>query len=361
MYLKSLTLQHFRNFAGLEADFPEPGAVIIGDNGAGKTSLLEAIHLLCTGRSQRGASRADMIHFSSSAAYVEGSFTSHVSGGVTSASIGFSKDKKVRMKCNGSSITSMTDWLNHGVVISFGPDDLALIAGSPSHRRRFVDIFLSQLDHEYLRALISYRKLLFQRNALLTTKPETDQLDVYDYQMSEHASFIAARRKELIDHLKPLFQHMYASICGCDEQADIRYQHSPQGGSISSDSYRTEFFQRRAHDMRYGYTTAGPHRDDIAILLNSHVSRSFASQGQCRSLALALRLASVQVMEQRSSEPLLFLVDDAISELDPGRMQRIFPLVRGRGQLLIATPCDNPSLPPFMPRMHLREGELRHV
>ncbi len=360
MHLESLRLRNFRNYEDFSATFSPQGAVITGNNGVGKTSLLESIHLLCTGRSHRVANRLEMIRFNQDSSYVEGVFVSPSPSVSCTAFFGFSTDKKVRMKLDDVPVASMTDWLNHGIAIAFGPDDLLLISGPPAERRRFLDILLAQIDKFYLSALIAYRNHLMQRNALLAGVADSMQFEVYEEQMATEAAFIASRRLDFLNELSSDFKNAYHTISAGDERASIEYQPSPRAvrDDINAQVYREAFSRGRESDIQRGFTLAGPHRDEINILLNDRVARKFASQGQRRSLALSLRLASVAVGERLTKKPLIFLVDDAASELDSTRTGKVYPLLRGRGQAFISAPDLDRSLLADLPYFRLKDSQL---
>ncbi|MBD3320438.1 MAG: AAA family ATPase, partial [Chitinivibrionales bacterium] len=167
MYLSRLTLQNFRNFKEQDIEFSQEGALIKGLNGSGKTNLLEAMHVLCTGRSQRGASRRDMIKSGTSHYFIEAGFKGGGGSGEVVASMGYGRDRNAAMKIDSKKISSFSEWFGIAGIVSFGPDDLNLVYGPPGGRRRFLDILISQLLPDYLGDCVGYRKSLLNRNRLL--------------------------------------------------------------------------------------------------------------------------------------------------------------------------------------------------
>ena len=347
MNLRNLHISNFRNHKETDLTLPPGGAIFEGINGSGKTNLLESIYMLCTGRSQRGAKRSDMISFGAECSFLEGKFCDE-DGLTTAASVGFSRDKRISMNIDGRPIQSFSDWFGHRPVVSFGSDDLMLVSGSPEHRRRFLDIVGSQIDSEYLDALISYRHWLSCRNHLLNENIDVIQCETYEEKMAETGAEIVIKRKEIISVLSLYLADFYAEISGKREKADLHYEPGFACDFISKNEWKNVFYnmlrQRRKRDIQTGYTTIGPHRDDLCFLLNDKPAKIFGSQGQCRSIVLSLKLSSVNCIEKYRKEKMIFLIDDAIAELDPQRTSMVFPLVEKRGQVFIAAPEVNVPL-----------------
>lgn len=343
MNLHNLRLLTFRNYNELLIDFPPEGAIFEGENGSGKTNILEAIYILCTGRSQRGAKRNELIKFDSEGSFIEGEFT--VNNLSTLASMGFSRDKKLVMKLNGTIINTFSEWFGQRPVVSFGSDDLQLINGSPDLRRRFIDILCSQLDPDYLSSLISYKKSLLCRNNLLSSNYNEIQCEIYEEQMVQTGSLIFSKRKEILSQIDALINDFYREISGNKESAGLVYIPSVLCDCSSKNEWENVFYNilkaRRNKDKEIGFSSVGPHRDDIRFLLNKKPAKTYGSQGQCRSIVLSLKLSSVSCLENYRHEGMIFLVDDAVSELDKDRTSKVYPLIENRGQIFIATPLFN--------------------
>jgi DNA replication and repair protein RecF len=346
MHLQTLTLQNFRNHEALSLSFPKEGALFEGPNGAGKTNILEGIHILCTGRSQRGAARADMIAYGQEAAFVSGDFCFNdgADGGVTvqSAALGFSRDKKTVMKIDGENVASYTEWFGERPAVSFGADDLELVYGAPEARRKFLDMLISQTDRAYLSALLAYRRSMACRNALLGKTSDAVQFEVYEQAMAETAVKLVLVRVEAVQELSTLTSGFYAEISGGAETAVVEYAPKIKCDIFDTKEWQNTYLlllaERRERDAELQYTAAGPHRDDLRFTLGGRAAKGHASQGQCRSFALSLKLASARFIERKRGGGMVFLVDDAVSELDPERTSRVYPLLEGRGQVFIATP-----------------------
>ncbi|MDR3013779.1 MAG: DNA replication and repair protein RecF [Chitinispirillales bacterium] len=339
MFLQTLSLLNFRSYPSLSVSFPPGGALFEGLNGTGKTNVLEAIHVLCTGRSQRGAARGDMIMHGQDSAFIEGEFCG------SAAAIGFSRDKKVVMKRDGVDIRSYSEWFGERPVVSFGTNDLDLVYGPPETRRRFLDMLICQIDRAYLAALAAYRKSMACRNALLGKSSDSALFDIYEQAMAENASILVFKRSEAIEELQKYLSGYYAEISGEGENAMLEYAPKIKQKISNLNTiyewqnvYLNTLSESRSRDAELMFTSRGPHRDDLRFLMNGRLAKSYASQGQCRSFALSLKLGSVLLMERRREGGMIFLVDDAVSELDPERTSRVYPLLEGRGQIFIATP-----------------------
>jgi|WetSurMetagenome_2_1015567.scaffolds.fasta_scaffold00220_3 DNA replication and repair protein RecF len=362
MFLSRIRLDNFRNYKELSIDFPEKGMLLSGTNGSGKTNLLEAVFLLCTARSQRGSARNEIIGFSSDYCYAEGVFSNGHAGGQMPVSIGFNRDQKVSMTADGRPIASFSQWLGHGMAVSFGPEDIELVQGAPAARRNFLDIFISQVDPHYLASLISYKKNLAQRNRLLAQKISDAQLDVYEEAMAVRGAAVFLKRREICDVMAPLFAELHGDISGGGERATMEYRPSVRCGDDALESWKSAFLgalrTSRARDVAMGFSSIGPHRDDIDLYVNGNSARSFASLGQATTIALSLRMATVMLGERRFNDTMIFLFDDAISYLDSARSARVFPLLEHRGQLLVTAPTDRDGGVFSLPRFIVRDGTV---
>jgi DNA replication and repair protein RecF len=347
VHLASLACTDFRNYTDVRLELPPEGALIRGPNGSGKTNLLEAIHVLCLGRSQRGARRGQMIRGDADSCFLQAQFR-HPSGGLLhDAAIGFSRDGRSSMKLDGSNVRRFRDWFNHAPVVSFGPDDLRIVTGSPGERRRFLDILISQIDPVYLEHLVQYQKTLLNRNNALSERGDETLLSVLERQLARQGSYLYKQRSGVLASCQGDFAEFYASICGGKEHGELGYKPSISAENASENEWTDVFYKalknKRKRDIQLGYSSVGPHRDEILFLLDGKPARNYGSQGQCRSLALALRLCSALCIERHREEAMIFLVDDAFSELDDQRVSMVYPLIRSRGQVCMTTPSENTS------------------
>lgn len=362
MIIKNLRLSNFRNYVELKMDFSNEGAVFEGLNGSGKTNILESIYLLCTGKSQRNAKRSNMIRIGSEYSYVEGGFESDDTI-TTTASFGFDTHKKVVMRINNIQINSYADWFGKRPIVSFGVDDLTIITGSPDLRRKFVDNIFSQIDSEYLTNLLNYNYYLKSRNLLFTKTYDDLQCDIYDQKLAETGAYLILKRQELIEELNEYFSSFYNEISNNKESSKMIYKQSFNIEYCRKNECKNVFYsmlkERRNKDYELGFTSIGPHRDDITFLLNDKPLKNYGSQGQCRSNALSLKLGSVLCIEKYRKEKMIFLIDDAVSELDMERTSNVIPLIEKKGQIFIAIPdFKNIKINKNLLRYRVSEGNV---
>jgi DNA replication and repair protein RecF len=206
-------------------------------------------------------------------------------------------------------------------------------------------MLISQMDRVYLDALTSYRKNMACRNALFGQTEDGAQFEVYERAMAEAASTLVFRRAEVVGELREFQGNFYAEISGGKESVGLEYAPKiKQKNDIFCDVsewqnvYLISLAESRKRDAELMFTAHGPHRDDVRFLMDGKPAKSYASQGQCRSFALSLKLGSVLLLERHKGDSMIFLIDDAVSELDPERTSRVYPLLEGRGQIFIATP-----------------------
>jgi DNA replication and repair protein RecF len=365
MYISHLNLQNFRNYKDLKNSFLKAGALFYGENGTGKTNVLEAIYFLCVGRSQRGASKRDMIHKDTDESYLEGLFCNTSDSLQTSISIGFSNNKKQVMKKNGKKVKLLSEIFLNNKIVSFSSHDSFLIYGDPLERRKYMDILLSQTDSGYFESLVNYKRNLVNRNKLLSTNYPDSSIDIYEEKMAEYGSYIFCSRKKLIDTISPLFSHYYSKIGTNTNIGAIKYSPSVYCDGESKNQWNELFFnmlkEKRRRDSALGFSSAGPHRDDFKCSLNGRAVKSFGSQGQCRSMALALRLCSLDYLEGIKQGTIIILVDDAFSELDERRTENIYSLLRNRGQLFLTALTRNNLLYKDLPVYCVRNNSVVSV
>lgn len=328
-------------------EFNPDGAIFIGENGCGKTNILESIHFMAMGRSQRSVSRRELVNFDSYETFIECVFSDIENNRKKTISIGFDKNKKLIMKQNKIQINTFSELFGSIGVVSFGSHDAMLIYGEPSFRRKYMDMVISQVDEKYLKNLIVYKHNLLQRNKILSLNILDDSISIYEEKMAECSSYIFIKRAKLFDTIGTMFSDVYKTICGNVEYAGLVYRTSLMQNCETREEWVSCFLKslkdNRKKDQSLGYTTTGPHRDDFKCYLNDKLTKSFGSQGQCRSMALSLRLCSMHYLQKNSEKSVLLLLDDAFSELDMGRKQRFFSLIEDKGQVFLTSLSDNES------------------
>jgi DNA replication and repair protein RecF len=372
--LKAIALRDFRNLARVTLTLPPEGAAIVGDNGHGKTNLLEAIYYLQLLRSVRGARDHDLVRFGAAGFHISAEVTVGRPHTVTAAFERAGKRKKVTI--DGAEPARLSDALGSLPSVMFSPRDVELVAGAPSERRRFLDVALALTSRRYLSALQQYRAALARRNAALrdaARKGESGGIAraaVWEPALAEHGAVLWAARVAWVEQVADDFSRLTASI-GERADARIRYATSPSasvavraGASIPDLAMhlRASLEAHRAADLRRGLTHVGPHRDDLDLTLDDHPLRAFGSAGQQRTASIALRLLEAATLRGAGNTPLV-LLDDPFAELDARRAARILDLLDTSGiahQTILAVPraVDIPSEMTSLPRFHIVDGVI---
>ncbi|MCH7715395.1 MAG: DNA replication and repair protein RecF [Gemmatimonadetes bacterium] len=333
MGLTDLTIRNFRNIAALDLELPEAGAVIIGGNGQGKTNLLEGIYYLVLFRSFRGAHDRELVRFDTPGFFVAGSSRGRVTAGYEVAG----KRKKVTI--DRAPVHRLASAVGHVVAVAFSPADRQLVSGGPAVRRRYLDVLLSLSDSGYLAALSAMRAALKQRNAALRLGRE-DAARAFDEPFAAAADQITAARARWVDRWAPRF----STICSdMGEQGVALMQYYNQSGANDpSVDLRQQLVVAVDRDLRRGATTVGPHLDDLRLVLGGRTMRAYASAGQQRTAAIALRLIEAETLAEATGQMPIGLYDDVFAELDPGRQANLLRLIRDTmpGQAIVTAPRD---------------------
>lgn len=335
MYIKKLTLLNFRNYENAVFEFGEGINILVGDNAQGKTNSAEAVFYLCTGYSPRAGKDSQVIRYGQNSASISGVCESRY--GELEVAIDFKKTKK-DVFVNGVKLNKIGELMGNVNSVFFNPGELKLIQQSPEDRRRFMDISLSQTDKKYFYTLQKYRKILEQRNNLLKS-PDVEvvyeTLPLWDKELAVCAVEICEKRKEFIDKLQPYVKEFHSKITGGDDiELTLETPHYTGGGV---DEFVSAYAERVEKDIILGYTTVGPHRDDIKIKVKGEDVRIFGSQGQQRTAAISLKLGEVAVMKDCFNEYPVLILDDALSELDSGRRKRLIGLLSGFQTIITLT------------------------
>lgn len=321
MYLKHLYLTNFKNYAGLELDFCPRINCFTGNNGSGKTNLLDAIHYLSFSKSYFGAGDRENIRHGEDFFALNGLYS--LDGSDAQVNIVVKKGQKKSLKFNQKECERMSQHLGRIPLIMVSPQDQEMVYGGSELRRKFFDTVISQSNHPYLENLILYNKALEQRNRLLKQDNiDLSLLEVYDAQLCQYAPLLYGERRKFIDSFIPVFQAYYRQIAGSAEEASLVYR------SQLADKSMEECLRESARkDQILQYTTAGIHKDDLELLLDSYPVRRCGSQGQQKSYLLALRLAQMQYISDIRGEYPILLLDDIFDKLDKERVGRLMALV----------------------------------
>jgi DNA replication and repair protein RecF len=334
--VRSIGLRDFRNYTRAELTLGDGLTVVHGPNGAGKTNLLEAIYFALTARSCRTSNEREVVRSGESVTRV----VAEVAGddGAHSLEVGFSpSEKEKRVKVDGAALERGGAPPPRPLVCVFLPDRLELVKGAPASRRSHLDQVVAAMWPARGETRSAYSRALAQRNALLARvragASRADLLDAWDSELARHGAQLMADRARAVGAIAPAFASR-ASELGLPEPVEVRY--SPRSKSTDAEGLRGELGERRAADLERGFTTHGPHRDDLTLLHGGRPLRTLGSQGQQRVGLLALLFAERDVLGARGRPPLM-LLDDVMSELDATRRERLAELVRAGGQALITT------------------------
>ena len=346
MILEWLELQSYRSYDSLEWR-PEPGLnILIGENGAGKTNILEAISYLSTLKSFRNATDAALVRIGADGAVVRGGFLRD--SGQLRVEVKLPADGRRRVLVNAKRPKRLSEVAAAVPLVAFLPDDLDLVKRGPALRREYLDNLGSRLAPTVGADLAEYERVVRQRNRLLREEgrmADPVMLDTLDELVAAIGGRVLANRLELIRRIAPEVRDAYLRIGGAGELA-MTYRMGWDDNDDATDTHRaaaqwTEtlaagLLRRRVRDLDQRSTTVGPHRDELGLLLDGRDVRAQASQGEQRSTALALRLASYTVLEDMHNQPPILLLDDVVSELDGTRAQAVIDLLP-RGQVFVTT------------------------
>lgn len=366
MRLTKLRLSGYRNLASATLDVPPEGALLVGRNGQGKTNLLEAIHYLALFRSFRGSPHADSIRFGADRFHVEG----RVAGeGGRRRTVAVSADRgERRISVDGASDVKPADAVGTVLVALLSPDDLALVSGSPSERRGFLDTLLGIVSTVYRRGLQTYGRALRQRNELLKADHvEPAALDPWDEALVSAGTPLVTARAALVRRLSPRFGSIGGRLAEDDDETRWTLGYRPsvpvsddeaeERGAVA-ETWRRALEERRGHDVRRGWTTIGPHRDDVELRREGRPVSRYGSQGERRTAAIALRLLEAETLESDTGRSPILLLDDVFSELDAGRSERLLEWLGGERQRFVTSPRALPALEGALPRWTVEAGEI---
>lgn len=346
MQISKLFIDNFRNLIRSEHDFHPNLNILIGKNAQGKTNFLEALYMLGTGMSPRASVEQDIIQWDTNHYFIKGQVKTEQ--GTFTISIGYTKGQK-RIKINETVLERRKDFLGNLLIIYFSPDDLQIIKGSPSLRRRFLDQELSLLYPLYYDEIQRYRTTLQQRNNLLKEigqgRRKEQDLYPWDEQLSVLAGKIIKRRLDVIDQWRPLIVQYYAAIGEEEKTFQLRYVPSLSLECVSDSEHwqmgiQKSLERRRSEEIKKGITMVGPHRDDLYMGLGNEDLRYFGSQGQQRTAILALKIAEIDYIRTIKGEKPVLLLDDVLSELDEKRQKALLQLVQDDIQTFLTT-TDN--------------------
>jgi len=343
MHLYSLHLCNFRRFKDEYIEFSPGINHFIGDNAQGKTTIIEALYLLSTGHSFRTHHLQELIRTNSSGFAISLQFERHL---ITQQIKLLFDGKEMRIFFNDTRLHHLHQLLGivQGVVIS--SEDLSLIKGPPDNRRQMLDLHLSYLDPLYHHHSIRYKRALKQRNMLIKNR-SLSAITPFEVQLAKSAAYLVLARSKAIQELTLGADKILQTLSLGEERLHMHYQSSVENTASVEDiqnQYMKKYADSRQKDMEIGYTSLGPHRDDLYITLNDLSAKSYASEGQKRTLCNALRLAQFHIFEEKSQEPVFLCIDDIKMSLDTKRSDSLLHTLMEYGQLFLTSPTPLSNL-----------------
>ena len=341
MRIKKLTLHNFRNYEDETFAFADGLNVLTGRNAQGKTNCAEAVFYLCTGSSLRIRHDRQLIRRGESCASLRAEGESRF--GTLSLEADIFENKR-ELRVNGVKVNKSADFLGNINSVFFSPGELRLIQDGPDERRRFLNLSISQTSRPYAQALLRYNKILDQRNNLLKNRDVSlvlDTLPVWDEQLARYAAVIVRHRAAYLKELSPLAQEAHAFLTEGAEELSLSFDADyPEGEEAIAEELMKELSAANERDLRLGFTTVGPHRDDVKIAIGGTDARAFASQGQARTAALSLKLAEVEIFTRLAGEPPVLVLDDVMSELDLPRRKKLVARTEGLQCIITCTHAE---------------------
>ncbi|HOW27439.1 MAG TPA: DNA replication/repair protein RecF [Elusimicrobiota bacterium] len=366
MHLKNLNLIQFRNFRQQELALSPRLNVFVGPNGSGKSNCLEAVHVLASGRSHRGADAKHLIQWQTDGFSLKGEFEEAEETLRFEVKQPLNRAREIRL--NGRPCRRLKEWVGLVPIVAFSPDDLNWVKGEPVLRRKVANDVLSQVDVHYLEALQMYGKIVTERNAALRRIQEGElsaaELDPWDLSLLKYGMQLSVARKNWIREFSVLVNEKHNRLSGRKERIELVYK--PAFSLEGTDRENQDRNHQRIRELRdaeiaLGATLKGPHRDDIDMVLDGSAAKHYASQGQQRTVALAVVLAQRDYLAQRLGRWPVCLLDDVFSELDQDRRAELVAFMSDMGQCLITVTSvqDWPSAVPMASLYEVREGRIR--
>ena len=338
MKIDSLDLRNFRNYPSLTFVPGEGINILYGDNAQGKTNVLEAICLLGTSRSHRGAKDKEMIETGEREAHLR----VNLSGirGMDRIDMHLRRDGAKGIAINRQPVKRAGDLLGLLPVVFFSPEDLSIIKSGPQIRRRFVNTELCQIDSLYTKSLSSYSRCLMQRNKLLRDIAFDgrliDELDAWDAQLTRYGSALITERAAFLAELDTTVGSIHRGLTQDKEELSLVYEPDTE-----ADAFSENIMRARETDLKYKTTSVGPHRDDFRVMIDGQDARIYGSQGQQRSAALSLKLAEIKLLRKAKGEEPVLLLDDVLSELDRNRQEMLLSRIGGTQTFLTCTGVED--------------------
>lgn len=373
MTVSSLDLFRFRNIREQHIEFSPGVTLLTGDNAQGKTNALEAVYYFAAGKSFRGVRDREAVMKEEESSRLTLQFTEEAGGEERERKLelGLFTSKRKEMKRGGVTIPQASDFVGCFRAVLFCPEHLQLVKGGPQGRRAFLDTAICQLKPAYLSALSVYAKLLKQKNALLKNdvmdlRQKKELLEVLNEQIAGPDAYITAVRRDYVKKISEKAAKVIEEMTGGKERLSIAYisdifEEEEADEEELRRRYREKQKKREERELYAGLTLGGCHRDDIAITLDGEEAKTYASQGQDRSIALAMKLAEGETAKEKSGEAPVFLFDDVLSELDRSRQEYLMERTQGKQVILTSCGGENIGDAASVRKIRVREGTFEEI
>ncbi len=335
--LQNLSLTNFRSYPEASFELSPSVTVVVGPNASGKTNLLEAVYVLASTKSFRTKDHELMRHGQNHFRIV-----GNLADNEIALSYGIRDGHQTKQVTYDGAKKTLVSHIGKLQATLFEPSDLELVTGAPEKRRRYLDYILCQTDRNYLKTLSLYKRVLRQRNSLLSTFDVVrikDEIFTWDLKLSELAGQIKDRRSQLLDYLNDRAAGLYAQIAGESAELSFAYAPSVHGADYAS-AFLTELTRRLTADLAAGFTTIGPHREDFKVNFKNNDISAVASRGETRTVVLVLKLAELAYSQEQTGIKPLLLLDDVFSELDSGRRQYLMQHIADHQTIITTTEAD---------------------
>ena len=353
MQVENIRLMNFRNHADTSLLFGSGVNIILGDNGQGKTNIIESISCLCLTKSFYAAADATLVRLGEESFQLDGTFSSDAESKFAVKLLYSASQGSKVFTVNSERMERLSSAIGLFPVVILSPEHNRITLGGPSDRRRFMDMVLSQLSRTYFDDLLEYRQILRQRNRILAEAKQRgalhrDILEPWNHGLSKYGSRIIYRRQLFIRDFREYVAHSYANLVDVDEPPSIGYVsihdvEKTQGSKAIEEELLKEIARKQQEEVRRGVSLVGPHRDDVVFLLNGVDLQKYASQGQHKTFLIALKVAEFFYLKEKKEETPVLLLDDVLSELDETRSTKLLNHIGGLGQTILTTTNDTPQ------------------
>ena len=362
MFISNLSLTTFRSYKNLDLELTPGISIFIGKNGEGKTNIIESILYLSFLSSHRVSSDQPLVQLGNPAAYIRAK--TQLPDREVLVELEINSEKANRARINQNPVRSQKEIFGIVQAIYFSPEDLDLVRGDPSERRKFIDQLLILRSPRLAGVISDYERAVRQRNSLLKSRAGTESLAAWDEQVANFGGEVIAARLQALRDFEPIFQEIYKDISS-EKPAFINYKSSIEEPTLNQSENTSKILERmkstRAAEIERGLTLTGPHRDDLLLNLGDHLVKGYASHGESWSIALSLKLATYKLLEKDGLKPILIL-DDVFSELDEERRIHLIKLANSAEQTFITVAVEN-DLPKKLSgnRFHVKSGQVTKI